>query len=185
MTDLGGGLGLDYNALRLEIGRDDWQQIGSDLASDVGQWLDELAIEVEHVGSTSVPGLLAKPIIDLAIGVDSLEALEALQNRFADRGWIYRGDAGDDGGHLFVLETRPWFRVAHAHVVLHEDWQWRRYLRFRDHLRSSADARAAYTQAKTTLVRQLPADGSRATYTERKAAIVSSLLDDAGWTPPA
>jgi GrpB-like predicted nucleotidyltransferase (UPF0157 family) len=89
-------------------------------------------------------------------------------------GWIYRGDAGDQGGHIFVLESRPWHRVAHLHVVDHDGDQWRAYLRFREVLRRSPQARERYEAVKLRLAAQRPID--RRAYTNGKTAVVTSIL---------
>ena len=91
-------------------------------------------------------------------------------------GWIYRGDAGANGGHVFVLEARPWHHVAHLHVVDHGGEQWRNYLQLRDLLRRSPDARARYESVKRQLANEIGDD--RKAYTDGKTGIVGELLDD-------
>ena len=130
------GLGLDYGTIRLERTRECWVRSGAALRDGTSELLGALAVGVEQMGSSSVRGLLAKPIIDLAVGVESVENLDSVRQALEAAGWIYRGDAGDEGGHVFVLEARPWHRVAHLHVVQYGSPQWVGYLRFRDLLRA-------------------------------------------------
>ncbi|SDT38639.1 GrpB family protein [Microlunatus soli] len=167
------GLGLDYSVLRLARTTGAWVAAGQVLAERVAAVLDGSVAAVEPVGSSSVPGLLAKPIIDLAVGVRSDQRFAPVQRRLLNDGWIYRGDAGSDGGRLFVLETRPRYRVAHLHVVGHGDEQWRNYLRFRDLLRRDPRARRRYEAVKTALA----AEGvDRRSYTAGKTEVVAALL---------
>jgi len=67
-------------------------------------------VDVEHVGSTSVSGLLAKPILDMVTGVTDEPALDQVAEPLGSAGWIYRGDGGDQDGLLFVLEA--WAGIA-------------------------------------------------------------------------
>jgi GrpB-like predicted nucleotidyltransferase (UPF0157 family) len=169
------GLGLEYNDLRFGRTTQAWLDAGGELRSRVVEALDGLAAEVELVGSSSVLGLLAKPIIDLAVGLDAKQSMSSVTARLEADGWIYRGDAGDQGGHVFVLECRPWHRVAHLHVVDDHGDQWRAYLRFRDVLRRSSEARERYEAVKLRLAEQRPVD--RKAYTDGKTAIVTSIID--------
>ena len=171
------GLGLDYDSLRLDRTTMDWVEAGARLRLEVADRLARLAVGVEQIGSSSVEGLLAKPIIDLAIGVTVDQELAPVRSQLESAGWIYRGDAGAQGGHVFVLESAPWHRVAHAHVVEHLGEQWLKYLRLRDLLRRSPEARQRYEDAKLRLVNEVGDD--RTTYTEGKTEIVASLLDQA------
>ncbi len=75
---------------------------------------------------------------------------------------------------MFVLETRPWHRVAHLHVVEHDGSQWRNYLRLRDPLRRSPEARDRYEAIKLKLAKQDPTD--RKAYTTGKTEVVTSTL---------
>jgi GrpB-like predicted nucleotidyltransferase (UPF0157 family) len=128
------------------------------------------------IGSSSVLGLLAKPIIDLAVELTVDQPLPPTATRLENDGWIYRGDAGADGGHVFVLEARPWHRVAHLHVVPYEGQAWRDYLRLRDLVRRSPNARDRYAAVKVELAQVEPID--RKAYTIGKTEVVASLLQE-------
>ena len=168
------GLGLDYGAIRLDRTTEAMLAAGAELRNRVAEALDGLAADVEVIGSSSVLDLLAKPIIDLAVGLDANQSLSPVTARLQADGWIYRGDAGSNGGHVFVRETRPWHRVAHLHVVDHDGRQWQNYLRFRDLLRRSPDARERYETVKLKLAEEEPTD--RKAYTRAKTEVVTSLI---------
>lgn len=173
-TLVAAGLGLDYGIVRLGRTTSDWLDAGAALRAHVAQQLAVVTVDVEQIGSSAVLGLLAKPIVDLAVGLHDAGSLSRVGERLVADGWIYRGDAGDDGGRVFVLEARPRHRVAHLHVVEHDGVQWRDYLRLRDLLRTSAQARARYETVKLRLADHHPDD--RNAYTDGKDEIVKSLL---------
>jgi GrpB-like predicted nucleotidyltransferase (UPF0157 family) len=168
------GLGLAYGRIALVEVRSTWLAIGSRVARRVTDVVDEPSAGVEHVGSTSVEHLLAKPIIDIAIGLPPECDRPTVTARLEDAGFLYRGDAGDDGGLVFVYEVRPRIRVVHVHVVELDGPQWDNYLRFRARLRADEDARRAYSDTKARLADRF-ADDHRG-YTAAKSDIVASLL---------
>jgi GrpB-like predicted nucleotidyltransferase (UPF0157 family) len=141
-----------------------------------------LALDVQHVGSTAVPHLPAKPVLDLAAAVSALEVMPELIRRLTDLGYIYRGDGKDEGGHLFVWESEPDVRTIHLHVVTDGDPQWANYLRFRDRLRADPALRRRYAELKRRLHRRFP--GDRKYYTDGKHHFIRAVLAvDA--SPPA
>ena len=168
------GLGLDYATVRLARTTEAWLVAGSRLRDEVRASLGPLVAGIEQIGSSSVLGLLSKPIVDLAAGLAEADDLAAVTEQMESLGWVYRGDAGDNGGHVFVLEDRPWHRVAHLHVVEHDGTQWRKYIRFRDLLRRSAEARERYEFVKLRLSDQYGTD--RKAYTDGKTEVVKELL---------
>ena len=171
----GVGLGLDYHVLRLDRTDERWLVAGERLRDDISSELVGLVAGVEQIGSSAVIGLLAKPIIDIAVGIAADQDLPPVRERLEATGWIYRGDAGANGGHVFVLESRPWHRVAHIHVVAFDGEQWRKYLLFRDLLRQDPAARAQYESVKQQVAGEVGDD--RKAYTDRKSTIVGHLLD--------
>ena len=134
-------------------------------------------IGVDQIGSSSVLTLIAKPVIDIAVGLGIEHDFSDVRDRLEAAGWMYRGDAGANGGHVFVLETRPRYRVAHVHVVDHDGEQWRNYLRLRDLLRRSSTARALYEAVKQQLASEFEDD--RTAYADGKTDVVNMLLDEA------
>lgn len=169
------GLGLRRGTVRLVEAQPAWVTLAEAVCDELAVALVDCAIAIEHIGSTAVPDLVAKPILDFAIGIrDDIEPL-SLQPTLERMGWQFRADAGDEGGFVFVLETQPLHRVAHVHVVMYGGPQWRKYLQFRDRLRVDAAARGIYGAAKLTLGEQFPSD--RGAYTAAKAAVVRSILD--------
>lgn len=134
---------------------------------------------IEHIGSTAVPGLAAKPIIDILVGVDDfglvVDSVAPAMER-AGYDYFFRPELGDDGPRY------PWFigrdasgaRVSHIHVALVDDTtQWDRVV-FRDYLRSHRDAALEYAQLKRELATRLSDD--REAYTLAKSEFVTDAL---------
>lgn len=135
-----------------------------------------LLLEVEHVGSTTVPGLPAKPIIDIVAGVSSRETIPVLAEILTTSRWIDLGDKGESGGHLFVKESEPEVRTHHLHVVVYGDLQWRSYLAFRDRLLDDESLKEQYAALKRDLLSTFVED--RSAYTKGKARFVRSVLEE-------
>jgi GrpB-like predicted nucleotidyltransferase (UPF0157 family) len=141
----------------------------------VRRLLGALAMEVVHVGSTSVPGLDAKPILDIAAAVPDACPIDEIIERLAGSGpYTYDGDRREDGGLLFVRGSGE-VRTVHVHVVGSTSAAWQLYLRFHDLLLADAGARAHYASAKRSLADQFPSD--RVSYTNAKGAVITELLN--------
>jgi GrpB-like predicted nucleotidyltransferase (UPF0157 family) len=95
--------------------------------------------------------------------------------RLTGIGYIYRGDGGDEGGHLFVRESSPDVRTIHVHVVEHHGTQWRNYLLFRDLLRQNPAIRKRYAELKRELGNRFQDD--RGSYTAAKHAFIRRILE--------
>lgn len=170
------GLGLDYGVTRLQPTPQAWVTVGAQLADQVASLLGPSVLGVEQIGSAAVIGLCAKPIVDLAAGLPIEPDLDHLKLKLDEAGWLYRGDAGADGGHVFVLEARPWHRVAHLHAVEHGGSQWHNYLLLRERLRADPEARRRYESEKLRLADTCAAD--HRAYTAGKSQIIAALLGE-------
>lgn len=100
---------------------------------------------VEHIGSTSVPGLLAKPIVDIMVGVQRSDALDALRARLRSVGYDDLGEAGVPGRLYFRRRAERCFNV---HVITRDGPIWKANLALRDYLRCEPQARIEYAEAK-------------------------------------
>jgi GrpB-like predicted nucleotidyltransferase (UPF0157 family) len=170
-------LGLEYGTVALAPHDPGWTAAFRRERERLAAVLAAPDCRIEHIGSTAVPGLDAKPILDIAVGVDRSVAVEPLIVAIEGLDYRYRGDAGADGGHVFVRESVPRVRTHHLHLVRLDDPQWSAYLSFRDLLRRDAAARADYAAAKRELAARFPAN--RTAYTEAKDEIVGRLLAEA------
>jgi GrpB-like predicted nucleotidyltransferase (UPF0157 family) len=137
--------------------------------------LGDLSPAIEHIGSTSVPGLAAKPIIDLLVGVKSLADFEARADRLAVYGYEYIPE------YERALPDRRFFkrvvrgvRTHHVHVVEQYGLYWKRYLKFRDHLRGDTWLAARYAEVKRRLAARYRFD--RDAYTNGKTGFVEAVL---------
>ncbi len=136
--------------------------------------------DIVHVGSTAVPGLAAKPILDIMVGVDDFDAAESLVPGLERSGYIYLGAFGIDG-RLFFRTTEPC--THHVHVVEKDGPFWQNELLFRDYLREHPIAAGAYVDLKRELARRF-AD-NRPAYTAAKGQFIEFALADARGRHPA
>jgi streptomycin 3"-adenylyltransferase len=166
-------LGLTKGQVHLAEADPRWPGAFEYLAAVLRAALGESAAAIEHVGSTAVAGLPAKPILDVAVRLAPDVQLDHVTGVFQAQGYEFRGDQGKQGGLVFVLEDRPTHRLAHVHCVRHGDSQWQRYLAARDRLRSDPATRDAYAALKRRLADQHPSD--RGAYTDGKASFLEGL----------
>lgn len=167
-------LGLKRHTVRLVDHDPAWASLSESECRRLWTAGGTLIADVQHVGSTAVPGLPAKPILDTAVAVPSRETIPALVPCLTAIGYIDRGDAGGDGGYLLVKESAPGVRTVHVHVVEIADVQWRNYLGFRDMLRCDPAIRAEYAQVKKGLEARFQTD--RRSYTANKNGFIRRVL---------
>ena len=151
-----------------------WATLAAEACQAVWNACGVLVADVQHVGSTAVPDLPAKPILDIVAAVVTFESMPELVRRLADIGYRYRRNHGDAGGHLFVVDSAPDVRMIHLHVVEQSDSQWRDYLRFRDLLRRRPAIRKRYAELKRRLASICQDD--RESYTASKADSIREVL---------
>jgi GrpB-like predicted nucleotidyltransferase (UPF0157 family) len=169
-------LGLKHGTVRLVEHNPRWAPAFLAERVVLAEALDGLSCQIEHIGSTAIAGLPAKPILDIAVGMTEPGDLRASIARLQRVGYDYRGDAGDGGGHVFVRASGA-VRTHHVHVVALGGDQWRKYLMLRDRLRADAGARERYAAAKRALADRFPED--RQSYTDGKDEVIDRLLREA------
>ncbi|MEP3429354.1 MAG: GrpB family protein [Roseibium sp.] len=129
--------------------------------------------EIHHIGSTSVPGLLAKPIIDMLGGVTSLEECDAASDALARLGYIAMGEYGIPGRLFFRKTAQDGNRSHHLHVFEFGSPDILRHLVFRDYLIAHPDIASAYADKKRKLVQDH--DGDRDGYVDGKQEFAADI----------
>jgi GrpB-like predicted nucleotidyltransferase (UPF0157 family) len=139
--------------------------------------LGDLATAIEHVGSTSVPGLAAKPVVDIDVVVPAAADVPEAIRRLAVLGYRHQGDLGIPGREAFRGPPGDTLPPHHLYVCPAAGDELRRHLAFRNYLRTHPGAAARYAMVKREGARLYPAD--RDAYQEHKAAVVRELLERA------
>jgi len=147
--------------------------------------LGNLAVHIHHVGSTAVPGLDAKPILDIDIEVAARNKIPAAVERLTPLGYVHVGDGGIPTRERFdrIDKQVPWtspryLRYAHhLYACASDSPELARHLAFRDHLRSQPEDAAAYSKLKLQLAEQFGED--RDGYAEAKTEFITDILSRA------
>ena len=152
-----------------------WPRTFALIERQLREVLGALALAIEHVGSTSVLGLAAKPIIDIELVIASTLQFLPVKERLEKFGYIHRGPCGVPGRETFrCIIDLPWH---HLYVCVIGAVPLREHLQFRDRLRANPDVAAAYAALKRELAALYPND--RDAYTEAKTDFIRSQLADA------
>lgn len=166
-------LGLESGVVRVVPYDSQWPEL---YATEVARLQPILSahriyLPMEHMGSTAVPGLSAKPIIDILAGVSSDTDRATAIRALGRAGYEHRGESGIAGRDFF---RRGAPRAYHIHLVEQGGTFWREHLAFRDSLREHPDVMREYDALKQSLAERYPRD--REAYIEGKTAFVRAVV---------
>ncbi|HEY4384698.1 MAG TPA: GrpB family protein [Ktedonobacteraceae bacterium] len=153
----------------------DWPTLFRELHDRVAAVLGDLVVVIEHVGSTSIPGCAAKPIIDMDVVIFSMTDFPQVSARLATLGYVHKGDHGIPGREAFT--TPPEASEHHLYVCTTQSEEYHRHILFRDYLRTHPEETRAYSTLKQRLAHQFRSD--REAYTTAKTEFVTMILQRA------
>lgn len=184
-------IGLKRGTVRLCDHEKEWEIEAQHTISRLQRILGNVIKDIQHVGSTAIPAIKAKPIIDIAVAVDDFEDILRFENELQDAGFFYRPNAQASlrGQLLFACgsyyDGTGDLQTHFIHVVLTDSMDWLNYINFRDYLNSTPSAAKEYEALKVSLAMQAPMDNGREkylagkhdfiVYTLRKALVKSYL----------
>jgi GrpB-like predicted nucleotidyltransferase (UPF0157 family) len=168
--------GIEKRGLVLADYDPQWPEIYTEHELRIRQALGPAAVQIEHIGSTSVPGLAAKPIIDVLVTVKDITAEEDYLDQLLDLGYELRVR---EPGHRLV---RTPARDVHVHVLEAGDEDADDYLLFRDRLRANPEDRVLYERTKRALIEQDWADMNA--YAEAKTGVITGVKERARQSRP-
>jgi len=153
-----------------------WSQQFEEEATTIWQVLGELVTQIEHFGSTAVPGLAAKPILDLLVGVHSLEEAKRHVSLLEALKYVYWQEDPRHDERMFLVKGMPPYgsqRTHHLHIVEADSTLWERVL-FRDYLRSHPEEAHQYAALKHQLAECFQTD--REAYTNAKTDYIQAIM---------
>ncbi len=150
----------------------EWSQLAEEEAKRILEQLSISVIGIYHIGSTSVPGIKAKPILDFVIEVEDLDEFIQSAEALEELGYISKGEYGIPGRQFFTKDTDG-ERSHHLHVFQQGHPDIERHLVFRDFLRANPEAAHEYEIIKEKLAKRFPKESG--SYTEAKSDFILSM----------
>ncbi len=161
----------------LEPHQSEWERAAEETISTLKNILGSITADIQHIGSTSIKVISAKPIIDIAVAVNDYELILSKRDVLEKANIVFRFDERPDQ-LLFVMgDFEKDTRSHHIHVLLYGSDEWNNYINFRDYLNSSIEAAKEYEAVKLRLADQYPDD--RIAYTDGKQEVIDRLLEKA------
>ncbi len=165
-------IGLQRKIVKLVPYSPEWPRLFAQEERLLRAAIGAYVVDIQHVGSTAIPGMEAKPIIDIAVGLRRLEDVEKCIEPLERLGYEYKGE--EYPGSFFFAKGDPSRRTHYLHMVEWDSEAWRSYVRFRDYLRQHKEVAEEYARLKRELARK--SRGNRDLYTPGKAEFVQSVL---------
>jgi GrpB-like predicted nucleotidyltransferase (UPF0157 family) len=168
-------IGLHKHIVKLVPHEKYWHNLFESEKCVLHALLQDYILDIQHVGSTAIDGIKAKPIIDIAVLIPDENDFNTIVEILENNGYEYKGDAGSSGGELIVKCSAPDVRTHHIHFVRQQDLQWKNYLYFRDVLNTNPALAIAYNELKEELEKKFM--HNRQEYTRAKNEFISRVLD--------
>ena len=173
-------IGLKRGTVKLVPHNPKWSELFDDEKQLLKNTFGDIIIAIEHIGSTAISGIPAKPIIDMNIGVESLEVARSMKEKFEKLGYEHRpfvpGKTKDElkWQELYVKGPEA-KRTHHVHVTVYGNNYWKNDLLFRDYLRKNPVRVKQYGELKEALAQKHADD--RGTYTKVKEQFINETLE--------
>ena len=155
-----------------------WTRDFCEIKSEIQEALDQLALAIEHVGSTSVHGLSAKPIIDIDVVIKDYSMLDAVISALERIDYHHEGNLGIAGREAFKYEGKTHLRKHHLYVCPRDSEELKRHIAFREYLRSHPEAVREYSRIKEEGAALYPFDIEK--YIEHKSPFVEKIYSEIG-----
>jgi len=149
--------------------KSDFEEIKAEIENVIGDFI----IGIEHVGSTSVEGMSAKPCIDLDVIIEDYSVFDTVVSKLESIGYIHEGDLGIKDREAFKYSDKPHLKTHHLYVCPQYSEELHRHMSFRDYLRSHPQAVRKYSSVKETAARMFPEDIDK--YIEYKSPCIEEI----------
>lgn len=170
-------LGLERGTVKLMEHQKEWEVNAKDIIKLLKKLLKDIAIDIQHIGSTAIPTIHSKPIIDIVIGVCNINDIIPNIKLLEQNDIIYRGE-DVPGQLLFAMGNFESNIITHhIHIVIWNEENWINYINFRDYLNTFKEKALFYDCQKQKLAQQFY--NNRMKYTENKRELINQLINEA------
>ncbi len=167
-------IGLSNKKVKLVGYSEDWAGLYQTEADNLKRLLKDNVVSIQHVGSTSIPNMMfAKPIIDIAVGIETIEQLGKVKEILLANDYYYNENAGDTD-RWFFAKGKAENRMFNIHVELIEGVSWNNHINFKNFMIKHPEYVSKYCDVKKELASRYRDD--RLKYTEGKAEFIQSVL---------
>ncbi|MDR0819717.1 MAG: GrpB family protein, partial [Oscillospiraceae bacterium] len=172
-------IGLRRGVVELADHDPEWENIADETIQRLWSVFGSVAKDIQHVGSTAILDIKAKPIIDIAVAVEDFGAVEALTPTLESAGFVYRKKEFEDTQLLYARGdySKPDGIVTRfIHVVKTDSREWSNYLNFRDYMNAHPEDARTYEALKMRLATENPIDSGREKYLAGKHDFIVEML---------
>ena len=155
-----------------------WEQAFAHIKDEIQEVLGSLALRIEHVGSTSVRGLSAKPIIDIDVVIKDYSVFDAVVSALEEIGYHHEGDLGIVAREAFKYNGKEHLQKHHLYVCPQDSAELKRHIAFRNYLRSDAKAVREYGRIKEEGAALYPHDIEK--YIQHKSLFIENIYREIG-----
>ena len=155
-----------------------WESAFEAIKAEIQTALGDLMLGIEHVGSTSVKGMSAKPCIDIDVVIRDYSVFDAVVQKLDAIGYIHEGDLGIQDREAFKYADKPHLMTHHLYVCPRDSEELQRHIVFRDFLRKNPEAVKKYSRVKETAAKLFP--DSIDQYIEYKSPCIEELYRECG-----
>jgi len=156
----------------------EWKSDFIAIRDELDAVLKDIVLKIEHVGSTSVEVLSAKPVIDIDVVIKDTTVLPDVISALQTIGYFHEGDLGIPGREAFKYEGKEHLRKHHLYVCSQDSEELKRHITFRDYLRSNPDAVEEYSKIKEEAANLYPWDIDK--YIEHKSPVIEMIYKRIG-----
>jgi len=167
-------LGLESGTVKLVPYTAEWQTCFATEAQSLCATLTPYCVEIRHIGSTAIPNIMAKPILDIMAGLQQISDITACLAPLAALGYVYHGEQEVPGWHFFT-KAQGDLKTHHVHIVAWQTDYWRTHLLFQEYIYRHSELAEAYETLKRDLAQKFV--HNREAYTAGKADFIHAVVE--------
>lgn len=169
-------LGLKKGDVELHNHETAWEENAKQTIAYIEKLLGDIVVDIQHIGSTAITNIKAKPIIDIVVGVSNIGKIKPILNDLASAGVVHRPNNDLPEYMMFIMgDLDREIRTHHIHIVPFNSEEWNNQLNFRDYMNAHPDKAKEYETLKLNLMNQY--HDNRSMYTSNKDSYIKNIFN--------